>query len=82
VGLRLLDAIPAVFRLLAERSLTPSERVGDAQAVMAVGRVVGPVVGGIALGTGHFTLLSIVGAVIMCLAAFTVTTVEVLRRRT
>ena len=74
-------AIPAVFRLLAERSLTPSERVGDAQAVMAVGRVVGPVVGGIALGAGQFTRLSIAGALIMGLAALTVTTVEVLRRR-
>lgn len=74
-------AVPAVFRLLAERSLTPSERVGDAQAVMAVGRVIGPVVGGIALGAGQFARLSVTGAVVMGVAALTVTTVEVLRRR-
>jgi predicted MFS family arabinose efflux permease len=37
---------PGAFSLLAERSRYPDERAGDAQAVMAAGRVVGPLVGG------------------------------------
>lgn len=47
-------AVPAILRLLAERSLNPSERMGDAQAAMAAGRVAGPLLGGLALGTGQF----------------------------
>jgi predicted MFS family arabinose efflux permease len=39
--------IPGAFALLAERSNYPDERAGDAQAVMALGRVVGPLLGGI-----------------------------------
>lgn len=39
--------IPGAFALLAERSKYPDERAGDAQAVMALGRVVGPLVGGV-----------------------------------
>jgi len=39
--------VPGAFALLAERSNYPDERAGDAQAVMALGRVVGPLVGGV-----------------------------------
>lgn len=39
--------IPGAFSLLAERSNYPDERAGDAQAVMALGRVIGPLVGGV-----------------------------------
>jgi DHA1 family inner membrane transport protein len=38
--------IPGAFSLLAERSHYPDERAGDAQAIMAAGRVIGPLVGG------------------------------------
>lgn len=38
--------IPGAFALLAERSNYPDERAGDAQAIMAGGRVFGPLVGG------------------------------------
>lgn len=62
-------AIPAVFTLLAEKSLTPSERIGDAQAMMAVGRVLGPLLGGFALGATQFARLSVVGALVMTAAA-------------
>jgi DHA1 family inner membrane transport protein len=68
--------VPAVFRLLVARSLTAAEQVGDAQAAMAVGRVFGPVVGGLALGAGRFTRLSLIGAGIMATAALSVLTVE------
>lgn len=39
-------AVPGAYSLLAERSHHPDERAGDAQAVMAAGRVVGPLAGG------------------------------------
>lgn len=39
--------IPGAFSLLAERSNYPDERAGDAQAIMAGGRVFGPLVGGV-----------------------------------
>ncbi len=74
-------AVPAVFRLLAHRSLVPNERIGDAQAAMATGRVFGPVVGGLALGAGSFGRLSLVGAVIISIAAITVGAIEIHRLR-
>jgi predicted MFS family arabinose efflux permease len=74
-------AIPAVFILLADKSLTPSERVGDAQAMMALGRVAGPILGGIALGAGQFERLSLVGGVVMIMAAAGVATVARYRSR-
>lgn len=73
--------VPAVFLLLAERSLSPAERVGDAQSLMALGRVVGPIVGGIVLGAGAFDRLSVVGAVGLVAAAVLVGVVEVARLR-
>lgn len=39
--------IPGAFSLLAERSRYPQERAGDAQAMMAIGRVFGPLAGGV-----------------------------------
>ncbi len=73
--------VPAVFHLLAARSLTPSERIGDAQALMAVGRVLGPVIGGIAVAGGNFSRLSSVGALAMFIASGIVIVVEAARRR-
>lgn len=73
-------AIPAIFVMLADRSLIPSERVGDAQAVMAVGRVVGPIAGGIALGAGYYGRLSAFGAAFTALSAVIVLAVAYYRR--
>lgn len=73
--------VPQVFRLLVAKSNMPSERIGDAQAAMAAGRVFGPVVGGIALAGGEFARLSFVGAAIMLTASFTVIGVESYRDR-
>jgi predicted MFS family arabinose efflux permease len=69
-------AVPAVLRLITERSLHPSERMGDAQAAMATGRVIGPIMGGLALGAGQFTRLSVVGASVIGAAALIVAGVE------
>jgi DHA1 family inner membrane transport protein len=44
--------IPAAFSLLAARSNFPEERAGDAQAVMALGRVFGPLLGGVLYASG------------------------------
>ncbi len=38
--------IPGVYSLLAQRSQYPEERAGDAQAIMAAGRMLGPLLGG------------------------------------
>jgi predicted MFS family arabinose efflux permease len=73
--------VPAVFLMLAERSLSPAERVGDAQSLMALGRVVGPIVGGIVLGAGAFDRLSVVGAVGLVAGAVVVGVVELARLR-
>lgn len=61
--------VPAIIKLLAKKSLTPSERVGDAQALMAAGRIFGPIVGGIAIAGNNYQRLSITGASIMFAAA-------------
>ena len=73
--------LPAIFILLADRSLSPAERVGDAQSLMALGRVVGPIVGGALLGVGEFDRLSVVGAIGLLSAALVVGVVETARLR-
>ena len=61
-------AVPACFSVLAAHSHYPAERAGDAQAYMAAGRVIGPLIGG-ALFAVHPQLLGIVGATIMAVSA-------------
>lgn len=55
---------PGAFSLLAERSRFPAERAGDAQSIMAAGRVIGPLIGGAAFAISP-TVLGIVGGGIM-----------------
>ena len=62
-------AVPAVFALLASRSKYPEERAGDAQAVMAIGRVSGPFIGGVLIDGPGTTALGLVGGGLMLLAA-------------
>ncbi|HSP28596.1 MAG TPA: MFS transporter [Ilumatobacteraceae bacterium] len=57
--------VPAAFNLLAERSNFPEERAGDAQAVMALGRVFGPIMGGTLLAAGSEVTLGFVAAAVM-----------------
>lgn len=61
--------IPAAFGLLAARSNFPEERAGDAQAVMALGRVFGPLLGGALLASGSTGTLGIVSSGIMTTGA-------------
>jgi predicted MFS family arabinose efflux permease len=59
--------VPAAFNLLADRSNFPEERAGDAQAVMALGRVFGPIMGGALLAAGSEGVLGVVAASVMSL---------------
>jgi DHA1 family inner membrane transport protein len=61
--------IPAAFTLLAARSAFPEERAGDAQAVMALGRVFGPLLGGALLAAGSTTTLGVTAAAVMSTGA-------------
>jgi predicted MFS family arabinose efflux permease len=62
--------VPAVFTLLAERSNFPEERAGDAQAVMALGRVFGPIMGGALIAAGSEVTLGFVAAGVMSFGSF------------
>ena len=55
-------AVPRLLRLLEERSHRPGERAGDAQALMAAGRIVGPALGGGVEAVGGFALLGVVSS--------------------
>lgn len=67
--------IPGAFALLAERSKFPQERAGDAQSVMAAGRVVGPLIGG-AMWAISPVALGVVGGGIMLTAGLLMVYVE------
>ncbi len=69
-------AVPAVFRLIEERALRPDERIGDAQAAMAVGRMLGPAVGGLILGMDRFGILGAAAAAGILASAVMVGAVE------
>ena len=69
-------ATPGAYTVLAERSRFPTERAGDAQAAMAAGRAVGPLLGGVLVSTGSFETLSIVGSMLLAIAAATIVAVE------
>lgn len=73
-------ALPRVLRMLAERSLSPDERVGDAQAGMAFGRALGPLVGAPLATAGAFLGLGVLAAAGMVLTAIMVGGVEIFRR--
>jgi predicted MFS family arabinose efflux permease len=68
-------ATPAAFALLAERSHYPTERAGDAQAVMAAGRMLGPLMGG-SLYVISPALLGVVGGTILAIAGLTMLYIE------
>jgi len=55
--------IPGVLVMLTDRSLKPSERAGDAQGLMAVGRAIGPILGGAFVDLGSLTALAVISGV-------------------
>lgn len=64
--------IPGAFSLLAERSAYPEERAGDAQAVMALGRVVGPLLGGVLYEADAVALGVVAGGLMIAASVFLV----------
>ncbi len=72
--------VPDTLALLVERSLSPAERSGDAQSIMAVGRSIGPLAGGLVVGDGNFAALAVAATVGVAAAGSTVIGVDVYRR--
>ncbi len=68
-GIFFFMGLPAAFALLAARSQFPEERAGDAQAVMALGRVFGPLLGGAFVAADQTTLMGIAACSIMLCAS-------------
>lgn len=55
--------VPGVLQMLVDRSLEPSERAGDGQGVMALGRAAGPILGGVFVDAGALFALALTSAV-------------------
>lgn len=68
--------VPGAYSILADRSRYPEERAGDAQAVMAAGRVIGPLAGGVLLDATGTVVLGIVGGSLLGLAGVGLVLVE------
>lgn len=64
-GFAFWAAIPPTFTLLARKSRYPEQRAGDAQAVMAIGRVIGPVMAGVILDLARPWVLGAVAGAVM-----------------
>ena len=64
--------VPGVLQMLADRSLEPSERAGDAQGVMALGRAVGPALGGAFVDAGALVALAVTSATGIAVAGTTI----------
>lgn len=67
--------VPGTYSLLSRASRYPQERAGDAQAVMAAGRVFGPLAGGAILDATSPGTLGLTGGGTMLLAALGITLV-------
>ncbi len=74
--------LPTVFALLADRSLEPGERAGDAQSLMAFGRAGGPLVAGTLVAGGTFGVLGAFAGFGLVGASAVIFGVERIRART
>lgn len=74
-------AVPLVLSHVAQWSLVPEERTGDAQAIMALGRVLGPAAGAALLGLGSFGAVGIGSASGLAVSAALVAGVDRYRAR-
>lgn len=79
-GLSFWSAVPEIFSMLADRSVFPSDRVGDAQAAMAFGRVVGPTAGGALVVGDSFATVGFVAAALLLASAVTIEAVATSHR--
>jgi DHA1 family inner membrane transport protein len=69
-------AVPGVLQMLIDRSLDASERAGDAQGLMAVGRAFGPALGGFFVDANLLTGLAIVSGIGISTSGLTVVGVK------
>ena len=69
-------SIPGILQMLVDRSLEPSERAGDGQGVLALGRAAGPVLGGAFVDAGAYTGLAITTCVGVAASGLTVVGVK------
>ncbi|MEZ5375722.1 MAG: MFS transporter [Acidimicrobiales bacterium] len=79
-GMTFWLAVPETYALLSERSRHPADRIGDAQAIMSMGRVIGPTVGGALVAAGSFTVLGLVAGGVMIAGGLAVTYVSMSHR--
>jgi predicted MFS family arabinose efflux permease len=75
-GFAFWAGVPGIYTLLADRSARPAERAGDAQAAMAAGRALGPLLGGALVSTWSFGGLGVVGGALMATAGLSCVAVE------
>ncbi len=68
--------IPGVLQMLSDRSLQPDERAGDTQALMAVGRAMGPAMGGWFVDAGALVGLSYASSIGIAAVGATVVGVQ------
>lgn len=68
--------IPGAYAILSRVSRFPTERVGDAQAAMAVGRILGPVIGGSLIAIGSQVTLGLVAGGLMIFGGLVIAAVE------
>lgn len=73
--------VPGLYSLLAERSAHPADRAGDAQAAMAAGRALGPLLGGALVSAGSFTVLGAVCGALVAASGMVALLVEHRARR-
>ena len=69
-------SIPGILQMLVDRSLEPSERAGDGQGVLALGRAAGPVLGGAFVDAGAYTGLAVTTCVGVAVSGLTVVGVK------
>jgi predicted MFS family arabinose efflux permease len=68
--------VPGVLQMLVDRSLEPSERAGDGQGVMALGRAAGPALGGAFVDSGALVALAVTSATGIAMSGLTVVGVK------
>lgn len=69
-------SIPGLFQMLVDRSLEPSERAGDGQGVLALGRALGPALGGVFVDGGALIALAATTAMGSAAAGLTIVGVK------
>jgi len=68
--------VPGVLQMLSDRSLEPSERAGDGQGIMALGRAGGPALGGFYVDAGALGGLAVTSAIGLSISGLAVVGVK------